>query len=159
MEKLRTELVIKYLTKYRDILTIIDAKTSKRELNELDSLIKYLEEYGNSDQSIKESKTKKNEKVPFEEIIKLWKDKKLDNVKGLKLNYKNFTCEADVIHYFEGYKREEMFKLITLIDLKLLYFILTGDEKERKKNKNEIFDLILSYIKAQKQGEAFSKWL
>ncbi|MFN7253183.1 MAG: hypothetical protein ACK4M9_20780 [Anaerobacillus sp.] len=45
----------------------------------------------------------------------------------------------------------------TAIDLKLLYSLLTGDEKEIKGTKNDIYEAIFRNIRARRRGEAFMK--
>lgn len=158
MEKHDTLAVIRYLTKYNEILKIIDAGCSK-EIKEIETLVSLLHECIYETSLVIPSWKTERKKVNFDEVIRLYKCGRINEIKGLKLNYKDFSASKDVIHYFEGHKKEEILKATTLMDLKILFFMLTGDERECKRKKDQIIELILSYVKAQKQGEAFGKWV
>jgi hypothetical protein len=100
---------------------------------------------------------KKSEKTTFREITELWNHKEFGKIKRTKLNYQCFNDNPKINAFIKGKSKDEVLEETSIVDLNLIYYILTGNCKEIKKKKEDIYYLITSYQKANKQGEAFSK--
>ncbi|MBU3181171.1 hypothetical protein [Clostridium psychrophilum] len=160
--------IINSLIKYKEIIGIIDCEKLKQQSKEIEQMIKLLKPHSDAvidklqnagDEIFYTNVKKKSEKVPFEEIIKLWTNKDFQSIRGIKLNYIDFPDAFKVTSFIESRNKEQILKSTTLIDLNIIYFILSGDKRQIKKKKDEVYDMITGLIKANKQGEAFNKLL
>ena len=105
---------------------------------------------------IKEYKNSKNtNKQSFLDSIKLLESKDFNKINGIKLKYNNLNTKTDVVKFILNKSKEELLKSSTLLDLNLLYYLLNGNIKFMKIKKEEVYNNIISYIKAMKQGKAF----
>lgn len=166
MEKVYYKDIIKALSKYKEILQIVNENYKSKEAREVGNLIQFLEPF--SDTLIKNTKDnngkknsstakKKNSKVDFVKATEQWLNKEFQNIKGVKLDYTKFRDREAVIDFINNNNNEEVLKSTTLLDLNLLYFILCKDKTMIKKKKDEVYSIIVRFIRAGKQGEAFNK--
>lgn len=163
MENIYVKDIINIMTKYCEILKIIKCKNLNSQLKDIDKIINYISLYSDISLEdmrlkldIKEYKDSKNtNKQSFLDVIKLLENKDFNKINGIKLKYNNLSTKTDVVKFILRKSKEELLKSSTLLDLNLLYYILNGNIKFMKIKKEEVYNSIISYIKAMKQGEAF----
>lgn len=166
MENIYVKDIINIMTKYCGILKIIKCKNLNSQLKDIDKIINYISLY--SDISLEDMRLKldikddkeirNTKKQSFINIIKLLESKEYNKINGIKLKYSNFNTKVDVVKFIERENKDELLKSATLLDLNLLYYLLNGNKKFMKIKKEEVYNNIISYIKAMKQGEAFKKY-
>lgn len=163
MENIYVKDIINIMTKYCEILKIIKCKNLNSQLKDIDKIINYISLYSDISLEdmrlkldIKEYKDSKNtNKQPFLDVIKLLERKDFNKINGIKLKYNTLNTKTDVVKFILIKSKEELLKSSTLLDLNLLYYLLNGNTKFMKIKKEEVYNSIISYIKAMKQGEAF----
>ncbi|QOY35184.1 hypothetical protein AWH56_021165 [Anaerobacillus isosaccharinicus] len=148
------EIVI-YLTKLKKIYLSIDPKVMGKEIVKLDRLLNELK--NPVEISSPKPVSKKQTKNTFMENYQILLKKDYKNLTGIKLNYESFTNSENIVAYIETKPKESVIKEATALDLKLLYSLLTGDEKEIKGKKNDLYEAIYRNIRARRRGEAFMK--
>ncbi|WP_102348606.1 hypothetical protein [Bacillus sp. Marseille-P3661] len=161
MTQLTFNNVVSNLQKYQSILTIINGKKLKSETNDIDRMISILKSYGdlpidtfNHNES---PLLVVDKKQSFQEIVELIFNKNFQGIDGIKLNYENFSDIEQIHSYFDQKPKPTIMRETTLLDLKLIYCILTNDKTERKGKKSDVYEAIKSNIRARKRGKAFSK--
>ncbi|MFU7514640.1 hypothetical protein [Clostridium sp. HCS.1] len=163
MENIYVKDIINIMTKYCGILKVIKCKNLNSQLKDIDKIINYISLYSDISLEdmrlkldIKEYKDSKNtNKQSFLDVIKLLESKDFNKINGIKLKYNNLNTKTDVVKFILRKSKEELLKSSTLLDLNLLYYLLNGNTKFMKIKKEEVYNSIISYIKAMKQGEAF----
>lgn len=157
--------IIDNLLKLKEILNILDKEKMSEDIKSIDRIIKEINKYNSvSIKNTKEAqknrslKEKKSKSTSFKDAIALLTNEKIDDIKGVKLNYNNFKNDVDVMAYFCKHKKENILKSVTCLDLKLLYCILARKNQEIKGKKDKLFETIINNIKAKKRGEAFIKF-
>ncbi|MDV4151801.1 hypothetical protein R0131_13315 [Clostridium sp. AL.422] len=167
MENIYVKDIITIMTKYCEILKVIRCKNLNSQLKDIDKIINYISLYSDislEDMRLKldikdEEDIKSSNKQSFIETINLLDSKEFKKISGIKLKYNNFNNKLDIVEFIESKSKEEILKSTTLIDLNLIYYLLNGNKKFIKIKKEEIYNNIISYIKAMKQGEAFKKYI
>jgi hypothetical protein len=174
MAKITFEQISGYLEKLRNIYTTIDEGKFKKDIKELDEVINLfnslqsgavvpLEPTGDtnsrkalvSNQKVKKPIERLNK---FDQAVRLLAEEKYEDLNGTKLNYQEITNDAHVIQLLEELTDAQVLKHTTVLDLKLLYSILTRDKKEIKaKKKEELLQTIKQNIRAARRGEAFTQ--
>jgi hypothetical protein len=158
--------IIDILSNYKGVLYSINTKQLDKPIKELEKIIIMLTPFtdmnineiaSTPDKGINKITQKTSAKMSFREAAELWSNGKYNEMKGIKLDYSALNNRGKVVSFIKENSKEEILKITNVLDLNLLYFILTGEYKEIKKRKEELYNLITSYIKANKQGEAFSK--
>ena len=163
MENIYVKDIINIMSKYGEILKVVKCKNLNSQLKDIDKIINYIGLY--SDISLEDMRLKldikenKNisstSKQYFVDTIKLLERKEFDKINGVKLKYNEFNTKKDVVKFIVNKNKEDLLKSSTLLDLNLLYYLLNGNTKYMKSKKEEVYNSIISYIKAMKQGEAF----
>lgn len=160
--------IINNLIKLKNIMYELDKEKMNKKIKDIDEIIRTISKF--SCISIKEldkyldtnktnEKQEKNKKKPsFKDNIKLLEKGQFKDMKGVKLNYEIFKDKTDVIKYFSENEKDSTLKATTVMDLKLLYFILTGRIEEIKGKKEIIYENIKRNIKARKRGKAFKNY-
>jgi hypothetical protein len=157
-----------YLERLKTIYLSIGESKFKKELVDLNEAIEIVRSLQHSttvpiQQSLPTSETsssKKKTRKPnsFEQSLVLLFEKKYDELKGTKINYKQVNTSVDVIEFLEIHTDSQILKNTTALDLKLLYCIMTEAKTELKdKNKEGLLKSIKRNIRAGKRGEAFVK--
>lgn len=168
MSSILVQDIINNLVKLENIMSELDKEKMSNDIKSIDKMIKSLSKYSNvsikeiekaltanmHSEDIKENKKKGS----FKDNLKLLEEKRFMDIQGIKLNYENFKNNIDVVNYFDKYKKEDILKTTTVLDLKLLYCILTGRSEEIKGKKESIYEDIKNNIKAKKRGEAFKRF-
>ncbi|MBM7703513.1 hypothetical protein [Metabacillus iocasae] len=135
----------------RDIAHIskmVDQLTSMVD-QPLDSLLKR----ANVEAMTTKAELKKNS---FERSLEYLLNKQYDQLKGTKVKYADLhTCE-EVTAFFNNHTDTAILKKTTMLDLKLLYSLLTDEKNELKgKKKDDLVKKIRLNIRAGHRGEAF----
>lgn len=147
--------IVFYLTKLKNIYLSIDPKVMGMEIRHLDRLLDELQT--TEENSSHKPVSKKHTKNTFIENYKYLAKKDFKRLSGIKLNYEDFTNSEAIVTYIETKPKESVIKEATALDLKLLYSLLTGDVKELKGTKNNMYEAIYRNIRAKRRGEAFMK--
>lgn len=146
--------IVVYLTKLKNIYVSIGEKQLEKDILKLEKMI------GDLKETQKETSPKSNPKKSiFKENYQFLTEKKFQAMSGIKMNYAAFSSSDDVENYFKSSTKEKVLREATLIDLKLLYSLLTNDSNEIKGRKNDIYEAIKRNIRARRRGEAFKKVL
>jgi hypothetical protein len=175
MKKICGKDIIDNLVKYKEILKVIEGNNLKEQISDIDKIINSIDSISDIclddlqslfKQTQHENKintrnksNKAGNKVSFQESINFLENKEFEKIKGIKLDYDNLYNSVDIIKFVEDKSKSMLLKSATALDLKLLYFLLTGNRKAIKKNKEELYNYITSYIKAKKQGQAFGQFV
>ena len=157
-----SELTYKKVSSYLEHLQLIYKATSiqkfKKELKELDQIIEVLAPLKDTlllqESSSKDSLSKK--KLSFPEIAELLLRKKFPT-SGTKLDFSLFSSREKAAEWVENEPKAKLLKNTTLLDLKLLYCLLTGQVIELKGKKEEVYEAIKTHTRAKRTGEAFAK--
>lgn len=167
MENIYIRDIVDILTKYHEILKIIKCKNLNSQLKYIDKIISYISLYSDVSledlrkkfeiEEVNEKKHNKN-KQSFKEVIELIDKKEFDNIKGIKLKYNKFNNKSEIITFIESKSKDEVLKLANLRDLNLIYYLISENTVYRKIKKEDLYNEIISYLKAMKQGEAFKNY-
>lgn len=164
MENIYVKDIVDILSKYSEILKVIKCKNLNSQLKDIDKIINFISFYNNiSLEDIKDkfkieelNEKKHNKKSQsFKEAIELINKRQFDKIIGIKFKYDEFTNSSDISNFIENKSKVEVFKLTTILDLNLIYYLVSGNTVCRKSKKDDLYNQIISYIKARKQGEAF----
>lgn len=161
--------IIAILTKYNQILKTIDYKNLDSQIKEINEIINFINLY--SDISLDEIKNKFEVKSKvvniekqnkntekFKQNIELINKKEFNKIKGIKIEYQEFNNMTDIITFIESKSKEEFIKSYTLLDLNLLYYLISGNTVFKDVKKESLYNKIISYLKAMKQGVAFKNY-
>lgn len=144
--------IVEYLTRLKNIYLTIDEKLFQREIKSLEKIIKDLHETKQITTPL--TRQKKNS---FKANQTFLIERNYSELSGTKLNYEEFLNEDAIVTYFDKNSKTKILKELTVLDLKLLYSLLTEDPNEIKGTKAEVFDAIKRNIRARKRGAAFIK--
>ncbi|MFZ3588862.1 hypothetical protein ACOI1C_06165 [Bacillus sp. DJP31] len=131
----------------------------KKDIRTLDILIHQVHINNSATGQVK-TKTKgqvEKKANPLQHSLNLLVDKDFDALKGTRINYREVTNSEDVIEFLETHSDTAVLKYTTVLDLKLLFYILTGERMELKGKKEDMLLDIKRNIRARKRGEAFTK--
>lgn len=139
-------------------------QVSKKEIKEVEQAIEIFTVYGDVEiisarlQAANEKKTSsKNRKVSFSESVDLLSQKRYKELVGTKFYYEDLYTSDQIQTYIDTHTKSKIMKETTVLDLKLLYCLLTGEKGEIKGTKNEVYEALKSHIRARKRGKAFSE--
>lgn len=159
--------IIDKLLKLKVIMSTLDKDKMSDDIKSIDKIIKDINkctfsltknvEKTPENVPLKE-KSKKGKSTSFSSALLLLGEQRFDEIKGIKLNYNSFRNDFDVIEYFYSIRKENILKDTTILDLKLLYYILTNNNEEIKGKKDDLFETIINNIKAKKRAIAFNKY-
>jgi hypothetical protein len=157
-----SELTYKKVSSYLEHLQLIYKAASiqkfKKELKELDQIIEVLAPLKDTfllqEPSSKDLISKK--KAVFPEIAELLLRKEFP-ISGTKLDFSLFSNREKAAEWVENEPKAKLLKNTTLLDLKLLYCLLTGHIIELKGKKEEVYEAIKTHTRAKRTGEAFAK--
>ncbi|NHM32829.1 hypothetical protein [Neobacillus terrae] len=156
------ELTYKKVSSYLEHLQLIYKAASiqkfKKELKELDQIIEVLKPL--KDTFLMQEPSSKNlmkkNKAAFPDIAELFLRKEFP-INGTKLDFSLFNSKEKAAEWFESEPKTKLLKNTTLLDLKLLYCLLTGQIIELKGKKEEAYEAIKTHTRAKRTGEAFAK--
>lgn len=160
--------IIDKLLKLKAIMSTLDKDKMSDDIVSIDKIIKDISKYNfklteNTEKTLEtkplEEKSKKGKSTSFNNALILLGENRFDEIKGIKLKYNNFKNYSDVMEYFSKNKKENILKATTILDLKILYYILTNNTEELKGKKDDLFETIINNIKAKKRGAAFNKYV
>jgi hypothetical protein len=155
MSEITYKNVCGHLEILRRILQSVEEKKLRNEMKEIDRIISVFNDYGDTPIQMKEPQKNKSKKAGFQEIAEKLFRKEYTSINGIKLDYTNLDCTEKVVALIEGLSKTKIIKSTTLIDLKLLYCLLTGEAVEIKGKKEAVFDAIKANVRARKTGAAF----
>ncbi|MFS0861905.1 hypothetical protein [Fredinandcohnia sp. 179-A 10B2 NHS] len=137
---------------------------SKKEIKEVEQAIEIFIGYGDVEivspkfQAANAKKTSsKNRKVSFSESVDLLFQKRYKELVGTKISFEDLHTSEQIQTYIDTTTRSKIMKETTVMDLKLLYCLLTGEKVDIKGTKNEVYEVLKSHIRARKRGKAFSE--
>ncbi|MCA1031202.1 hypothetical protein LCL95_09220 [Bacillus timonensis] len=170
MTKAKWDEIAQHLNQLKNIYVSIGESKFQKELTRLVELIEFVQQREGEKQldspkkkaptALKEKKKQtasKAKKSAFEFAVNTIQAKSYKELKGTKLNYEEVNTSEDVIAFVMNYEDKALLKMTTVLDLKLLYWKLTGDEKELKQKKEHLLQTIRRNIRARNRGEAFAK--
>lgn len=144
--------IIKYLTKLKNIYSVIDEKHLTKEIKNIQIIIQALETYTSENSS---PLTKKLKKPSFQESYECMISRNYEKLVGTKLNYKEFSNPDDVVFFIENNEMKKVIRTTNVLDLKLLYCLLTQQFQEIKGTKQAVYDSLKRIVRARRRGEAF----
>lgn len=159
--------IIDKLLKLKAIMSALDKNKMSEDIKSIDKIIEDISKGKSAlneniekslEKKVLKEKNKKGKGTSFNDALKLLGEHKVDDIKGVKLKYNNFKTYSDVIEYFSKNKKVNILKATTVLDLKILYYILTNSTEEIKGKKDDLFETIINNVKAKKRGEAFNKY-
>lgn len=173
MSNILIEDIIDKLLKLKLVMNTLDKVKMRDDIKDIDKIIENLKKEsfklnGYVEAKDKESitknrhthdKGKKSPKTSFNDAVLLLAEQKFDEIKGIKLNYNEFIRDSYIIEYFCNTEKKNILKAVTVLDLKLIYCILTDSDKEIKGKKDDLFEVIINNIKAKKRGNAFKNYI
>ncbi len=154
--------VVKHLTQLQLIYETLNL--SKKEMKVIEEMVDVFKTYGDKDisdicieQTHTEKMVKKSKKVSFLETLELIKQKEYEMVKGVKIRINELNTPEKIMSYIEENPPDKVLGDSTVLDLKILYAILTEENREVRGTKKVIYETIKANIRARKRGIAFSK--
>lgn len=159
--------IVEIINKYNEILKVISFKNVNSQVKDIDKIVNYISTYNDisledikSKFKVEEVKKKKSNKKnqSFKDVIELANRNEFNKINGIKLKYDDFADRLDIIKFISDKNEMEFLNLTTTMDLNLLYYLISGNTVYRKISKEKLYNQIISYLKAIKQGEAFKNY-
>lgn len=159
MSTLTYQKVAVHLEKLKTIYETL--QLPKKEVKEIEKAIEIFQNNGDvpveeiGTKTSTEKRSNKKTKPSFSDLVEFLFQENYSGLVGTKLNYEEFKTAGKIISYIEDTSKSKVMKDASVIDLKLLYCLLTEDKHEIKGTKNEIYEAIKRNIRAKKRGKAF----
>ncbi|WP_110113040.1 hypothetical protein [Bacillus sp. CGMCC 1.16541] len=160
---MKTYELAKQLTVLKDVYASVGKAKHKREVAQLAKVIEQLisapdqplELLLKSERMELKTTNKRSQKLTFEQNLEHLLRKQYNQLQGTKIKYEDMNTREEVLVFFE-YTDAAILKQTTMMDLKLLYSMLTGEKSELKgKKKEDLVRKIRLNIHASRRGEAF----
>ena len=103
------------------------------------------------------NKLKSKKASSFSVALDLLLSQKLKELTGTKIDYVEIYNSERVMEYIDFNPIAKVKRETTVLDLKLLYCLLTGERHEIKGTKDQIYEAIKGNIRAKKRGSAFAR--
>lgn len=151
MEK-NNQLIIKHLEKLVKIYEVL--QENEQEIQEIKKIITILNK---TEEKVMVTSMTDKKQSTITDNIQFLENKQYERLHGTKVNYEEINNTEKVMNLIQQTSKTKLLRETTAMDLKLLYFLLSGEKENFKRTKDKMYETIKTLIRAKNRGKAFKQ--